>query len=97
MNPVSKKHFVNLIHGVHGPVAQKHVVAGREPEIGTVHRIHVVENHPRLNFAILKFVYHNGVHGNRLVNAPRKSFNFFMNHVLSIFHGRKKFEKKLSL
>ena len=69
LNPVSKKHFVNLIHGVHGPVAQKHVVAGREPEIETVRRIHVVENHRRLNFVILKCVCHNGVIGNRLANA----------------------------
>ena len=69
-NPVSKKHFVNLIYGGNGPIAQKHVVAEREPEIGIVHRIHVAENHHRPNFAIRKCACHNGVLGNRLANAP---------------------------
>ena len=67
------KHFVTLIYGWNGPIAQKHVVVEKEPEIETVHQIRVVENHRRLNFATHKCVYHNGALGNRLVIAPRKS------------------------
>ena len=73
LNLVSKKHFVISIHGVHGPIAQKHVVVEKEPEIGNVHQIRVAENHRRLNFATHKCVYHNGALGTRLVIAPRKS------------------------
>ena len=85
LNLVSMKHFVTLIYGWNGPIAQKHVVVEKEPEIETVHRIHVVENHRRLNFAIPKFVYHNGVLGNELVNAPRKSFKYLVSIEFSFF------------
>ena len=74
LNLVSKKHFANLIPGVNGPLAQKHVVAGKDPEIEIVRLIHVVENRRRLIFVIPKCVYHNGVLGNKLVIAPRKRF-----------------------
>ena len=54
LNLVSKKNFVNLIHGVHGPIAQKNASLEKKQEQGSVRQIFVAENLRKLRTVAIK-------------------------------------------